>query len=288
MLSRRVGIVPDLNRGGAFATLFVMSALQIVAKAVALAILAATDGTWLTAYIVGDHVLHFVYRILRRDMLNCVAAPPAVTYIVSPICRAMDKVHTDFSGLPLMRLPAYCGGAYWICSIFASHASLFVAVHVYCEYATDPTEDVPKINAGALWTGASALVSTWTIAFAYFASRVAVPRLRHTLWSTVSGTQWVQGFFTEGESDEEKFKIFECNRLKWESDIGSQVSAWTLENWDKWKEEKPAWFKAEQVPDVFVPERELAALGQNRKRRGSAAGSIRESFRESEQAGDEE
>ena len=33
---------------------------------------------------------------------------------------------------------------------------------------------------------------------------------------------------------------------------------------------------------------ELEQLGQNRKRRGSAAGSIRESFRESEQAGGEE
>jgi hypothetical protein len=58
------------------------------------------------------------------------------------------------------------------------------------------------------------------------------------------------------------------------------VKAWTAENWARWKEEKPAWFKPERVPDRFIPAGELQQLGHNRKRRGSAAGSIRESFRE--------
>jgi hypothetical protein len=53
------------------------------------------------------------------------------------------------------------------------------------------------------------------------------------------------------------------------------------DNWARWKEEKPAWFKVEMVPDRFIPAGELEALGgNNRKRRGSAAGSVRESFRE--------
>jgi hypothetical protein len=40
------------------------------------------------------------------------------------------------------------------------------------------------------------------------------------------------------------------------------------------------WFKPEQVPDNFIPAAELEQLGHNRKRRGSAAGSVRDSFRE--------
>jgi hypothetical protein len=58
------------------------------------------------------------------------------------------------------------------------------------------------------------------------------------------------------------------------------VKVWVGENWARWKEEKPAWFKPEQVPDQFIPAAELEQLGFNRKRRGSAAVSVRESFRE--------
>jgi hypothetical protein len=96
----------------------------------------------------------------------------------------------------------------------------------------------------------------------------------------MSGRQMVHKDFLESEGDEKKFGVFSRNLLLWESDIGDEVKAWTAENWARWKEEKPAWFKPEKVPDRFVPAAELKQLGHNRKRRGSAAGSIRESFRE--------
>jgi hypothetical protein len=92
--------------------------------------------------------------------------------------------------------------------------------------------------------------------------------------------QIVQGWFTEAETEEEKFGIFLGNLLLWESDIGEEVKAWTAGNWARWKEEKPTWFKPERVHDRFIPAAELEQLGYNRKRRGSAAGSVRESFRE--------
>jgi hypothetical protein len=68
--------------------------------------------------------------------------------------------------------------------------------------------------------------------------------------------------------------------LLWEIDIGEEVKAWTAARWAMWKEERPPWFKAELVPDRFIPDGELQQLGDNRKRRGSAAGSIRESLTE--------
>jgi hypothetical protein len=111
--------------------------------------------------------------------------------------------------------------------------------------------------------------------------RIAVPKYRCTIWSWTTGRQCVHDYFLKGQGDEGKFEIFGCNLLLWESDIGEEVKAWTAENWVRWKEEKPAWFKPEQVPDHFIPVGELQELGSNRKRRGSAAGSVRESFRES-------
>ncbi|GMI33233.1 hypothetical protein TeGR_g2775, partial [Tetraparma gracilis] len=119
--------------------------------------------------------------------------------------------------------------------------------------------------------------------FLFFALRIAVPKYRHTLWSWTSGRQQVQDDFHKGKDDEVKVNIFKRNLLLWESDIGNEVKAWTRANWARWKEEKPAWFKPEQVPDQFIPAAELEQLGHDRKRRGSAAGSIRESFREKDE-----
>jgi hypothetical protein len=76
------------------------------------------------------------------------------------------------------------------------------------------------------------------------------------------------------------FGIFLGIVLLWESYLGVVVMGWTGVGWGRWKEEKPAWFKVELVPDHFIPAVELEQLGYNRKRRGSAAGSVRESFRE--------
>ena len=90
-------------------------------------------------------------------------------------------------------------------------------------------------------------------------------------------------YFHKGQGDEGKFEIFGCNLLLWESDIGEEVKAWTAENWARWSEEKPSWFKPETVPDRFIPVDALEQLGHNRKRRGSAAESLRESFREREE-----
>jgi hypothetical protein len=118
--------------------------------------------------------------------------------------------------------------------------------------------------------------------------RIAVPKYRHTLWSWTTGRQCAQDYFLKGWDDESKFTIFTNNLLLWESDIGNEVKAWAAENWARWSEEKPTWFKPEMVPDQFIPAAELQQLGHNRKRRGSAAGSITESFREAQEGGDGE
>jgi hypothetical protein len=205
--------------------------------------------------------------------------PPAASYTLAPIFNAMLKVVCDFTGTPGVRLPMILGGSYYAFSLVSSQASVFAAVHLYNKYAVLP-DGVNKIDESTLWMGASVLAGAWLCTFLFFAFRVAVPRLRHTLWSWTSGRQCVHDYFLKGKGDEDKFGIFSMNLLLWESDIGEEVKAWTAENWARWREEKPVWFREEIVPDRFIPAAELQALGHNRKRRGSAVGSIRESFRE--------
>jgi hypothetical protein len=57
----------------------------------------------------------------------------------------------------------------------------------------------------------------------------------------------------------------------------------TLQNWARWARATPVWFTplvTARVPDEYIPKEFLASLGgANRMRRGSAVGSVRESFR---------
>jgi hypothetical protein len=103
------------------------------------------------------------------------------------------------------------------------------------------------------------------------------------MWSTVSARVWTQRIFTDQDAPELKMNILACNRLLWESDIGADVKAWTLENWERWEEEKPEWFTPvirATAPDEYIPPRFLVELGGfNRERRGSAVLSVRESMR---------
>ncbi|GMI39819.1 hypothetical protein TeGR_g13927, partial [Tetraparma gracilis] len=155
-----IGIVPDLGRGTAFATVFAMCAFQIFAKAAATALLAVTDSAWLWYYVIGDYGLYFAYSVARRDFVFFIPMPTAASFAVSTLFRAMCKVCTDFTGSPHFRLPLTLGGSYYTFCLASSQASVFAAVYAYTRYATPP-EGVELIAASTLWTGASVLSGAW-------------------------------------------------------------------------------------------------------------------------------
>ncbi|GMI41305.1 hypothetical protein TeGR_g14147 [Tetraparma gracilis] len=275
-----VGLVPDGGRTRAFATVFLLCAIQIVVKAFAVALLAVTNSTWLFVYMAADHIAHLVYRIARRDFVHKTPMPVAAAYVYPLIILPAFKVIGDFTGSMNVRLPFLLGGSYFFANLMVSHASVFVAVHLYSEYAEGGEDLIP---AWYLWRGAALLTAVWFATFAFFATRVAVPKFRHTLWSTATGRRVVLELFLEGQSEDRKFAIFRTQRLLWEGDIGADVKAWSTENWERWEEEKPGFFtdvyKA-AVPDEYIPAQFLAGMGGvNRERRGSAVVSVRESLR---------
>ena len=92
-----------------------VSALQVTAKVGATALLAITNGKWLVYYFAGDHALHLLYRIARRDLvLSHVPSIPAVAYPASTLVLVVYKVLTDFTGCLNTRLPLMQGGSYWL------------------------------------------------------------------------------------------------------------------------------------------------------------------------------
>jgi len=133
-----------------------------------------------------------------------------------------SKTIAEFSRSLQFRLPALLGGSYFFFNLVTSLISVLVAVHVY-NTSFENNGDGTKIDAEVLWRIFGSLKSAWLVVMSFFLFRVAVPSHRHTLWSTMSGRQWVQSFFPENEEDSEKIMIFTCNKLMWESDIGAEV-----------------------------------------------------------------
>jgi hypothetical protein len=132
-----------------------MCALHIIAKAAATALLIVTNGSWLLGYIATDHALHLIYRFARGDLVFFAPLPPAASYPVGILGRAVAKAIADFTGTPFVRDPLVCGGAYWLFSLATSQVSVLACVHLYLEYAEAPGGGVDKVGAGVLWRGGS-------------------------------------------------------------------------------------------------------------------------------------
>jgi hypothetical protein len=82
----------------------------------------------------------------------------------------------------------------------------------------------------------------------------------HTFISTKTGNESSREDFTKNEDDEQKIRIFEGNRHRWEHKIGAEVKAWINERLPLWLEEPPEWFddhKRSIIPDDFVTDPEI-------------------------------
>jgi hypothetical protein len=258
----------------------------------ATALLYIVNPHFLAIYTALDYGLYFLYFAARSDVLIFIPMSPMMSWIFSPIIRVMIKVIGDFSGSPNMRIPLFLGGFYYIFNLISAQASVLIAVHLYNVAELADEGNTQKISSATLWKMTAVLVGLWCVTIAFFLLRVVTPTHRHTFWSLVSGRKCCAQYFTEGATDEDKLGVFGSSRLLWESDIGSEVMEFTLQNWARWEREKPSWFtpllKA-TVPDEYIPTEFLAGLGgAKRMRRGSAAGSVRESFRMIEAAGNAE
>ncbi|GMI22703.1 hypothetical protein TeGR_g13156 [Tetraparma gracilis] len=277
------GLVPDQGRGKAYAVILAMCSLQALTKGSAVALLAVTNSDWLRGYIAIDVGIYFGYKLVRGEYLNYVPLPFWPSAIFSTTANIIFKLVGDYTGCPSMSLPNFFGGAYFLSNLLLSHVSMMAAVWLYIGYYDDEGAGRgDKIEASTLWTCAAALTTAWVVAFTFFATRVVVPKYRRVLYNNMTSRQWCASRYLEGETDREKLHVFRTNKILWEKEIGEDVKAWTLENWARLEGE--AWFDAKvkaKIPDEYIPATALQQLGgRMRQRRGSAAGSVRESMRE--------
>jgi hypothetical protein len=109
------------------------------------------------------------------------------------------------------------------------------------------------------------------------------PEYRYLFYTTETTVQYARSQF-EAETDEVRMDIFTIHAVKWVH-YKDEVRDFTLANWARWNEEKPAWFTEEViqlVPDEFIPEQDVAALvaahgGKRRRSSASIINSVRKS-----------
>jgi hypothetical protein len=282
------GMIPDTGRGMAFFVMVSISFLQVTAKCVSVALLGVTNVQWLVYYLGGDMALYFTQKILRQDFTYHLPLPSAADVPISIVIRIISKTVADFSGAMVLRTATELGGAYFCFNLASSITSVPVITHLYLEHATVEDDDAEKLDAQGLWTFSIGIVVMWAAVFGYFLWGVVVPKYRMTFCSMQTGRERSESTFLDNEEDELRIAIFRKNVVLW-SRIKEDVTAWTVGSWETWDREKPEWFTKKvisRVPDEFIPPRFLTKLGSKRKRRGSAAGSVKESLRGLEEGGE--
>jgi hypothetical protein len=149
-------------------------------------------------------------------------------------------------------------------------AASFVATHVYYASLDDPEDAV--MDQSVAWMIVGALSSAWLAFFVVFLLLIKKSYIG-TLFSTQTGHDFFKNKFLLGETDEKKMIVHMRNKKLWVS-IRDDVKTWTLENWERWEEEKPEWFNdafRKMVDDDMIPPSSLRRLknGGGARRRSS-------------------
>ena len=251
----------------AWACLFLVILTHLAERTIALALLFVTHKSWLAAVLAAEMGLLLLYLVLRSDFIVWV---PGASFGVSFIYRVVSKLMLDFCSLPQMRHPLETGAVYWLFSIVTNQAVCLMSVWAYADHYDGPG----KIARTPLFAAFGALAVVWAAAVAGFLLSIE----SQYLWTFVSfetGRGYIVRFFHETEGDDaRRTQIFLYNRKLWES-IRLEVAAWSLDNYDRWQTEQPAWFTPaliRAIPDDCMPKEclvyEPALLRRHRGVRG--------------------
>jgi hypothetical protein len=228
-------------------------------------------------YYLGDHVLYLAYKLARRDLYHWVPLEGAAMVAQTLMVRVGIKAITDFTGVVQFRAPGEMGGAAWTFSQGSALVTSFVATHMYLS-SGDATSDGEVMSDSRVWTIVGALSGSQIFFFACFLLLMK-QELVTTFISFETGHHRVTNRFLTGETDGVKALVFTTNVKLW-TGIRCDVKAWTMENWERWEEEKPEWFndawKARVEDDMIPPARlrEMKMNGSASRRRRSSLGDI--------------
>jgi len=161
-----------------------------------------------------------------------------------------------------MRHPFELGGLAFPVSMLWAQIFPFVALTFY------DNDD----NKEAIMLFLACSFTAWLLANIIFFCTIDSSYL-HTFFGTMTGPQYACERFLDAEGDDEKrwSAAFE-NRISYKDTIKVEMTEWVANNIDRWKDDKPDWFRIEKIPDEFLPRAILEAEGGVGGRRRSVDG----------------
>ena len=260
--------MPDgSTRAVVFACMMLNSALLLLVRSFSAALLMLVSRRYLAYYLVCDQVVYIAQKMARGDFYYFVPVEnDLAAMLVSLAIRVLMKVVTDFTGLIQFRHPGELGGLYWSLNVLSAFAMSAASVVIY--YEKGAGDIMEQANA---WTLAGVLVGAWILVFSLFLA-LSKKKYRITFWSTKTGCQHVMDHFLKEADDEARSEILLNNSRMWKS-IRDQVMHWTMDNWWRWQEEKPAWLTdvwMSHVPLNMIPREDKMRISSIKLRRKSA------------------
>ena len=152
-----------------------------------------------------------------------------------------------------LRNPCEVGGFLFMFAVFYSIIGSFVAAHLYSNYY----EGTTKLSDETLKNVLVTLSVVWLVSAVSLVSVVKKDYLR-TFYSLETISEYKRRCLMSFREDQEDLK---SKVLKEHPDVykawGEELlKPWTLKNWSRWEEEKPAWFTdrwIECVPNEYIP-----------------------------------
>jgi len=88
-----------------------------------------------------------------------------------------------------------------------------------------------------------------------------------TFFGTTTASQYTCELFSTSEQDFQRLDAVFTNRLSYTNNEHEQVKVWVAANIDRWRADKPDWFKIKTIQDDLLPNDVVGAEGgKNRKR----------------------
>ncbi|GMH92478.1 hypothetical protein TrST_g1907 [Triparma strigata] len=233
--------------------------------------------SWLLYFLGLDMCLFFLYKIARRDFFYWANFRGIVRLVGSLLLRFCTKFLVNFTMLIQMRHPQEVGGLPFLISILYSVVGTFGSVHLYANHYDGGNS---KIDENTLHLVVGSLFAMWFISILTFAS-VIKRKYLHTFYDTVTASTYNRDWYLRLREDQDDVK---SDLLLKHPDMYSRwgdqhVMPWTLNNWERWEEEKPIWFTdswIEHVPNEYIPydwrvkyKKTKGRVDNPKKRRGS-------------------
>jgi hypothetical protein len=277
------GMIPDdsTKRAIVFGCMLLQSALLLLIRGLAAAMLLEVGAVYFFYYTLIDHGAYWLNAFARNDAWLYINVTGPGGVFVTILGRTVNKVIIDYTGLLQFRGSGVVGGIYFSVNMVMAFVASFVAIYVYFEHFGEAGRGLTR---ELTYTIAGSIFGTWLLVSGLFLFKIE-RKYVSTFTSTQTGNEWVQEYFLRGETDAVKIQILTLNPRCWDS-IRPQVRGWLAESWDTWEAEEPVWFDdlfLATVDDDMMPADTLKGLkqkGGGTRRRSSFAermgGSVRE------------